>query len=239
MISPIANSLELDQKMAALDLHERLQLIAQETVKPVFTTSLGIEDQLITHFIATHKIAIKIVTLQTGRLFPQTLQLLEKTKSHYGIEIDEFHPKNLKLKEYIQQHGLNGFYDSIQARHDCCNIRKLEPLARALEGSDAWITGLRRAQSNTRNTVTFCEQQDGKTQLKFNPLADLERHELLRLVDDFDIPINPLHASGYPSIGCEPCTRALKPGEDERVGRWWWENEQARECGLHTAKDER
>ena len=236
MISPIANSFDLDQKMAALNLHERLELIAQETVNPVFTTSLGIEDQLITHFIATHKIAIKIVTLQTGRLFPQTLQLLTQTKAHYGIEIHEFYPENHTLEKYIKQRGLNGFYESTQARHACCNIRKLEPLARAISGSDAWIKGLRREQSNNRKTVPFCEHQDGKTQFKFNPLADLDRVELLKLVDELDIPINALHASGYPSIGCEPCTRALKPGEDERAGRWWWENEQARECGLHAAK---
>lgn len=227
---------EIDEKLATLSLSERLEFIASTTPKSVFTTSLGIEDQLITHLIAEQKTDIKIVTLQTGRLFPQTLALIAQTKSRYGVEIEEFHPDQNSIEEYKKQYGINGFYDSVQARHKCCQIRKIIPLSRALEARDGWITGLRRGQSGNRDQAPFCEWSPEYNLFKYNPLADLSTERLDQLIEENDIPINELHKRGYPSIGCEPCTRAIKPHEHPRAGRWWWEQEDARECGLHASK---
>jgi len=219
--------------LGELTLIERIRVMTRDKVNPVFTTSLGIEDQVLTAALADAAPQVRIVTLQTGRLFPETLALIEETERRYGIEIERFTPDPEKLAAYIEQYGANGFYESVDARHACCGVRKLEPLGRALEGADLWITGLRRQQSNARAEVPFIEYDENRKLEKANPLADWSIEDVRSFVAGNRVPTNPLHERGYPSIGCEPCTRAIKPGEDERAGRWWWENDEKRECGLH------
>jgi phosphoadenosine phosphosulfate reductase len=199
----------------------------------VLTTSLGIEDQVITHVIGLNRFDIDVVTLETGRLFPETLQLISDTEARYGISIKRYYPEKADIDAYVAQYGMNGFYDSVEARHACCGVRKVKPLARALAGASVWITGLRRGQSGNRADTPFVEFDAERNLLKVNPLADWSIDKINALVKDEAVPVNPLHARGYPSIGCEPCTRAIKPGEPERAGRWWWENDEKRECGLH------
>lgn len=223
----------LDGQLAALDLAGRLRLIASLGRNPVFTTSLGIEDQVITAVIGSHGLAIRVATLQTGRLFAETVSLISETKAQYGIEIAEYHPEQADIEAYAARFGINGFYESVEARHVCCGFRKLKPLARALEGADIWVTGLRRGQSGARAATPFAEWDGERGLIKVNPLADWDIDAVQAYVATHAVPVNPLHARGYPSIGCEPCTRAIKPGEDERAGRWWWENDAKRECGLH------
>ena len=227
---------ENNRKLNSLNLIERLNFISKTTPHSVFTTSLGKEDQLITHLIAENKIDLRIITLQTGRLHPETLSLIDETKHRYSVDIEEYHPDRRLVDEYKAQFGLNGFYESIEARHKCCEIRKLNPLATALSDADGWVTGLRRSQSDNRDQVPFCEWSPQYELFKFNPLADLGADALEDLIIKNNIPINALHARGYPSIGCEPCTRAIKPDEHSRAGRWWWEQNNARECGLHASK---
>lgn len=223
----------LDAQFAKLDLSARLQLVAKLGRNVVFTTSLGIEDQVITAVIGARGLPIRIATLQTGRLFTETVSLISETKRQYGVDILEYRPEPVDIEEYKSRYGLNGFYDSVEARHACCGIRKLKPLARALKGADFWVTGLRRGQSGARAATPFAEWDAERGLIKVNPLADWEIDAIHAYVAMNAVPVNPLHARGYPSIGCEPCTRAIKPGEDERAGRWWWENDDKRECGLH------
>lgn len=223
----------LDADYETMSIGERLTFLTRGRRNPVFTTSLGLEDQVLTAALAETVPSVRIVTLETGRLFDETLALIAQTEERYGITIERFRPDSEKLADYIEQHGLNGFYESIEARHACCGVRKLEPLARALEGADLWITGLRRGQSGNRAAAPFAAWDSGRALLKANPLADWDLETIQAFADAHAVPVNPLHARGYPSIGCEPCTRAIKPGEDERAGRWWWENDEKRECGLH------
>ncbi|MGE0586259.1 MAG: phosphoadenylyl-sulfate reductase [Flavobacteriaceae bacterium] len=223
----------LDRDLAALGLGERLALIARIFGNAVFTTSLGIEDQVISWAVGVHAPSIRLATLQTGRLFPETVALIAETNERFGLKIEEYQPAAADIEAYKGQYGLNGFYDSIEARHACCNFRKVKPLKRALAGADAWITGLRRSQSDNRAHVPFAEWDEANGLVKLNPLADWTVDDMKAAVAANDIPVNPLHARGYPSIGCEPCTRAIRPGEPERAGRWWWENDEKRECGLH------
>lgn len=230
---PITSSENLNHRLASLDLAERLALVAGLGGRAVFTTSLGIEDQVITAAIGSHDLAIDVATLETGRLFAETLELIDQTEARYGIAIQRFHPEKSDLDAYAGQYGLNGFYDRIEARHACCAVRKLKPLSRALEGASYWITGLRRGQSGNRATTPFAEYDAERGLIKINPLADWDIDTIRAHVASENIPVNPMHLRGYPSIGCEPCTRAIKPGEPERAGRWWWENDETRECGLH------
>ncbi|MEO0382398.1 MAG: phosphoadenylyl-sulfate reductase [Pseudomonadota bacterium] len=224
---------DLNSALAALPLEARMARIAEHFDQPVFTTSLGLEDQLITSLVADHGRAIQVVTLQTGRLFPETLELLETTEQRYSLAIKRFEPDTRDVDTYVSTYGLNGFYESVEARKACCHARKVVPLAKALDGADAWITGLRRDQSDNRKAIPFAEWDEARGLIKLNPLADLSSEGLNALLTARDVPTNPLHARGYPSIGCEPCTRAIKPGEPERAGRWWWEQESRQECGLH------
>jgi len=228
----LASAADIDTKLAGLDLAGRLALAAQ-LGRAVFTTSLGIEDQVITAAIGTHRLPIEVSTLETGRLFKETVDLIGETEERYGIDIRRFVPEQDDIDAYAAQYGLNGFYDSVEARHACCHVRKLKPLAQALSGADIWITGLRRGQSGNRATTPFAEYDAERGLLKINPLADWDIETIKAHVAAEAIPVNPLHGRGYPSIGCEPCTRAIKPGEPERAGRWWWENDEKRECGLH------
>ncbi len=238
--TPVSTGLQqhaeaLDAQLAQLDLAGRLALAAR-LGRAVFTTSLGIEDQVITAAIGTHRLPIAVSTLETGRLFQETLDLIGETEDRYDITIDRFHPEPDDVDAFVATYGLNGFYDSVEARHACCNVRKLKPLARALAGAEIWITGLRRGQSGNRATTPFAEYDAERKLLKVNPLADWDIDTIRAHVAADSIPVNPMHARGYPSIGCEPCTRAIKPGEPERAGRWWWENDEKRECGLHVSE---
>ncbi|MCB1476337.1 MAG: phosphoadenylyl-sulfate reductase [Rhodobiaceae bacterium] len=223
----------LDRELAARDLGERLAFIAETFGNAVLTTSLGLEDQVLSWAVSEHARSIRLATLQTGRLFPETVALIATTNARFGLEIEEYLPEAADIESYKSQYGLNGFYDSVEARHACCNIRKVKPLKKALAGADAWITGLRRSQSDNRAHVPFAEWDEANGLVKLNPLADWTADAMQAAIAEHDIPVNPLHARGYPSIGCEPCTRAIRPGEPERAGRWWWENDEKRECGLH------
>lgn len=222
----------LDEQFARLDLSGRLSL-ASELGRAVFTTSLGFEDQVITAEIGIARLNIEVATLETRRLFPETLALIDETEDRFGISIRRFYPEQDDIDAYATQYGLNGFYESVEARHACCHIRKLKPLARALDGAAIWVTGLRRGQSGNRAATPFVEYDAERGLLKVNPLADWSLDQIEAYVEAHAVPTNPLHKRGYPSIGCEPCTRAIKPGEPERAGRWWWENDEKRECGLH------
>ena len=229
----IAASLNASAK--ELTLGERLSSIA-DAVKGriVLTTSFGIEDQAITHAIAGADIAtIELATLDTGRLFPETYTVWAETQGRYGLPIKPFFPDSDDLEALIAKDGPDGFYRSLDARKNCCHARKVLPLERALAGTAGWITGLRGDQSTARAAVTFAEYDPARGLLKFNPLFDWTRDQVVAFTRDAKVPVNALHAKGFVSIGCAPCTRAIKPGEPERAGRWWWEDEAAKECGLH------
>lgn len=228
-----ATAKALDEQLAGLDLAGRLALVAGLGGRAVFTTSLGIEDQVITAAIGIAGLEIEVSTLETGRLFPETLALIDETEERFGITIRRFRPDPAEVEAYAAKYGMNGFYDSVEARHACCHVRKLVPLAKALEGATVWVTGLRRAQSGNRAATPFAEFDAERGLIKVSPLADWSIEDIDAFVEREAVPTNPLHKRGYPSIGCEPCTRAIKPGESERAGRWWWENDEKRECGLH------
>ena len=223
----------LNDKLTGLDLAGCLALVAELGGRAVFTTSLGIEDQVITAAIGTERLPVDVVTLETGRLFKETVELIDETEGQYGIAIARYAPVQDDIDAYAEKYGLNGFYESVEARHACCSVRKLKPLARALEGASFWITGLRRGQSGNRAETPFAEYDAERNLIKVNPLADWDIERIKAYVAENAVPVNPMHERDYPSIGCEPCTRAIKPGEPERAGRWWWENDEKRECGLH------
>ena len=223
----------LDERLAGLDLAGRLALVASLGGRTVFTTSLGVEDQVITAAIAENCPEIEVATLETGMLFKETLDLIDATEARYGIAIRRYYPKEADVESYIARYGKHGFYESVEARHACCGVRKLVPLAEALEGASFWVTGLRRGQSGNRAPTPFAEYDAERNLIKINPLADWDIDTIWAHVKATGIPYNPLHDRGYPSIGCETCTRAIRPGEPERAGRWWWENDEKRECGLH------
>jgi phosphoadenosine phosphosulfate reductase len=219
---------------------ERLAVLRSETPGSlVFTTSFGIEDQAIAHFIFTVGLSIDVVTLDTGRLFPSTYKLWAQTEERYGVRIRSFHPDETALASHVADAGINGFYHSVEARKDCCTVRKVEPLGRALSGASAWVTGLRADQSGDRAGVALAAWDDERALLKVAPLFDWSRERVADFCAAEGVPVNELHAKGFVSIGCEPCTRAIAPGEPERAGRWWWEGAAARECGLHVGSDGR
>jgi phosphoadenosine phosphosulfate reductase len=205
----------------------------------VFTTSFGIEDQAITHWIAERDLAIDLVTLDTGRLFPETHALWQATEERYGRRIRSIHPDANALAALVADAGANGFYYSKEARLDCCAVRKVEPLNRALAGAMAWVTGLRADQSSGREAVGLVARDAERGLLKVAPLHDWSRQAVADFCAANAVPVNALHDRGFTSIGCAPCTRATAPGEPERAGRWWWERDEARECGLHVGADGR
>ncbi len=212
---------------------ETLKRIAAQYAPAVFASSLAAEDMVLTDLILRHKLPIGIFTLDTGRLHAETLQMIDHIRETYATDIAVFRPDAADVDSFIKQFGLNGFYDGIEQRKECCRVRKVEPLKRALSGSKAWITGQRRAQAATRAQLDVQEFDAAHGIEKFNPLADWSEDEVWRYLRENNVPTNPLHARGYPSIGCEPCTRAIQPGEDIRAGRWWWESADTKECGLH------
>ena len=216
-------------------LVSRLQEIAGEFHNVAFASSLGAEDMVLADAIFAAGLPIAVFTLDTGRLPRETLDLLERMRSRYAREVEIFRPDADEVARYVAAHGANAIYDSVELRKRCCHMRKVEPLARALAHRDAWITGLRRAQSVTRTDLPLREFDPAHVLVKFNPLADWSENEVWAYVRERDVPYNALHDRGYPSIGCDPCTRATRPGEDLRAGRWWWESKDSKECGIHVA----
>jgi phosphoadenosine phosphosulfate reductase len=230
----------LNGAFARLDVPARLTLLARQIVGPmVFTTSFGLEDQALTHLIIESGIDCHFSTLDTGRLFPETYAVWAETELRYGIQVQAFNPRSDALASLVQQNGINGFYHSIEVRHACCAVRKVEPLNRALRGAAAWLTGLRADQSDNRRGLDFVVFDTERQLLKVNPLLDWSRDQVAELIGNENVPYNVLHDQGFLSIGCAPCTRAVAPGEPERAGRWWWEQDQTRECGLHLTPDGR
>jgi phosphoadenosine phosphosulfate reductase len=231
---------ELNDAFAATDLAGRLRLLREKIAgRIVFTTSLGIEDQALSHAIASEKLDIAFATLDTGRLFPETYDVWAGTEARYGVSIAAFYPRAGAIEELVASQGINGFYHALEARKACCNIRKVEPLARALQGAQAWVVGLRGDQSDHRSNLRFVEFDEARGLLKASPLLDFSRDDVAAYCERNDAPINALHAKGFVSIGCAPCTRAIAAGEPERAGRWWWEDEAKKECGLHIGPDGR
>jgi phosphoadenosine phosphosulfate reductase len=210
-----------------------LERIAREFSPAVFASSLAAEDMVLTDLILKAGLPITIFSLETGRLHQETLAVLDQVKDKYGYEIALYRPQPELVDAYVAQNGLNAFYDSVEMRRECCRVRKVEPLGRALAGNKAWITGQRRAQSSTRAELAVQEDDAAHGMAKFNPLADWSEQDVWNYLREHQVPYNALHDRGYPSIGCEPCTRAIQPGEDVRAGRWWWENPESKECGLH------
>ncbi|MDN2698037.1 phosphoadenylyl-sulfate reductase [Janthinobacterium sp. SUN073] len=212
---------------------QTLTRIAAEFAPAVFASSLAAEDMVLTDMILKAKLPIGIFSLETGRLHQETLAVLDKVKARYDHDITLYRPQPEAVAAYVEQNGLNAFYNSVEMRRECCRIRKVEPLGRALAGNKAWVTGQRRAQSTTRAELHVQEDDPAHAMTKFNPLADWSEQDVWDYIRANDVPYNALHDQGYPSIGCEPCTRAVQPGEDVRAGRWWWENPDSKECGLH------
>jgi len=210
-----------------------LRRIAAEFSPAVFASSLAAEDMVLADMILRANLPIGIFTLETGRLHKETLGMVDRIRETYGHDVKLYKPETGAIDAYVQQNGLNAFYDSVEMRKECCRIRKVEPLNRALTGNKAWITGQRRAQSTTRADLAVQEDDPAHGMTKFNPLADWSEEDVWHYIRSNNVPYNPLHDKGYPSIGCEPCTRAIQPGEDVRAGRWWWENPESKECGLH------
>jgi len=198
-----------------------------------FASSLGLEDQVLTAMIAESGLDIPIFTLDTGRLYPETYDLIARTKARYGVTIHVYFPAANDVEEMVDASGVNLFRDSIEARKRCCEVRKVRPLRRAQRELDAWICGLRSGQGATRQKVAAAEWDEAAGMVKINPLATWDEARVWAFVRAHDVPYNPLHDAGFPSIGCAPCTRAVPEGEDARSGRWWWEDAEQRECGLH------
>jgi phosphoadenosine phosphosulfate reductase len=225
--------MELDAKIAATVA--LLQRIQAEFGPATLASSLGAEDMVLTDLVAKHAPGISIFSLDTGRLNPETYDLLAKVQETYGdrVELRVFYPDAQAIQQYVETNGINAFYNSVDLRKGCCGIRKVEPLKRALAGHKAWITGMRRQQAVTRQDMPFEEHDADHGLMKFNPLADWTEKEVWQYLRDNHVPYNALHDQHYPSIGCAPCTRAIAMGEDIRAGRWWWEDEAGKECGLH------
>ena len=207
--------------------------IERDYAPVAFATSFGMEDMVLTDLIAKDFRGIEIFSLDTGRLPPETYELMQKATEHYQCKIKVYFPEREAVENYVRINGINGFYDSIAQRKDCCHVRKVEPLKRALTGKKAWITGLRRDQAPTRQDLGESEFDNDNGLHKFSPLIDWSHLDVWTYVSQFKVPYNILHDRGYPSIGCAPCTRAIQPGEDVRAGRWWWESAEQKECGLH------
>ncbi|MCH2548013.1 MAG: phosphoadenylyl-sulfate reductase [Alphaproteobacteria bacterium] len=225
----------LNEQGEHLSWQARLTLLAGLENKSIaFSTSFGYEDQALTHEIAKQGLNVALFTLDTGRLPEETYTLHQQTRDRYGVEIATYYPEPLALEKFVKEQGINGFYDSVSNRKSCCFIRKVEPLARALDGVEIWVSGLRRKQSENRADLPLAEWDAANKVVKFYPLRDASSEALWQYIKDKNVPYNPLHDVGYPSIGCAPCTRAVAADEHPRAGRWWWEQDDAAsECGLH------
>lgn len=199
----------------------------------IFASSMGAEDQILTHIIGKNRLPINIITLDTGRIFPETYDLIHRTNARYGNIVKVVFPEKSEVEEMVNTKGIDLFYESVENRQLCCKIRKINPLKQVLTDKKAWITGLRRTQSQTRTEMKLVEWDSSFNLFKINPLIDWSEEKVWNTINEHNIPFNVLHNKGFPSIGCQPCTRAISPGEDLRSGRWWWENPETKECGLH------
>ncbi len=236
---PVSRAIQLNarhtagfEQRVARTLSALQQLAAGHPGRVVLTTSLGAEDMVLTDLIARHHLPIALATLDTGQLPEQTMALMAVIDAHYGVAVERWQPQPAQVLQFVRTHGDLAMRESLTLRKACCQMRKLEPLARLLNGRTAWVTGLRREQSGARSEVPF-EDTDGQGRIKLNALADWSWHDVWHYIASHAVPYNALHDEFFPSIGCAPCTRAVAQGEDFRAGRWWWENEAAKECGLH------
>ena len=242
---PVRSTLNLDDT-ALLDAVSRkteravalLQKIAAAYSPAVLANSLGAEDMVLTDLICAERLAIGNFSLDTGRLPPETYDLIAAVKERYGLTLVMYYPRHELVEAYVREHGINAFHASVELRKGCCHVRKVEPLQRALSGKKAWITGLRAQQSTTRDGLPVQSFDASNGLEKFNPLADWREKEVWAYLKRHQVPYNALHDKFYPSIGCAPCTRAISVGEDVRAGRWWWESPESKECGLHVQKIE-
>lgn len=228
------NLIELNNSLRGRNVIECLTVIAESfRGKAVFTTSFGLEDQVITHLIFSNNIPIELVTLDTGRLFPETFKVFNETIKRYQKEIRVFYPDNIKVEEMVTKKGPFSFYYSLENRLECCRYRKVIPLDRALEDKECWISGIRADQSDNRSKLNWLEYDANRKLYKFYPIFNWTYNQVKEYVNENKIPYNILHDKGFVSIGCEPCTRAISEGDDFRAGRWWWEKGSEKECGLH------
>lgn len=231
------NIQHIKQLTAGLSPVEALKVLADNFAgQIIFSTSFGWEDQVITHMIFANNIPIRVFTLETGRLFPETYYVWNRTLEMYGKSIEAYFPNADKVQQMVSAKGPNSFYESIDNRKECCNIRKIEPLKRALAGNRCWITGIRAEQSANRHDMENVEWDEGNDLVKFHPIFDWDLDQVKQYIRENNVPYNTLHDRGFPSIGCAPCTRAVQPGEDFRAGRWWWEDQSKKECGLHSTE---
>lgn len=219
---------------------EQVVAVLTETIRdfaPVtFANSLGAEDMVLTDIIDRYQLDIDMFSLDTGRLPQETYDLMQVVRERYKTPLRIYFPNVKQVEAYVAEHGVNGFYDSIELRKACCHIRKVEPLRRALQGKRAWITGMRSEQASTRSNLKVSAYDMDNRMQKVNPLLEWSNAEVWEYLRHYDVPYNKLHDKFYPSIGCAPCTRAITPGEDIRSGRWWWEAPENKECGLHSGK---
>lgn len=229
--------MDINTIKAALGGKEGAELLRELSIqypgKVVFSTSFGIEDQIITEWIGQNHLDIQVFTLDTGRLFKETYSLWSRTLDRLGLPIRAYAPNEELLQEFVSSKGPNAFYESVDNRKQCCHIRKIEPLRRALAGYKIWVTGIRAEQSPNRHDMDFVEYDEVNQIIKVHPLFDWSFDQVKQYVKTEHIPYNSLHDKGFPSIGCQPCTRAVQEGEDFRAGRWWWEDQSKKECGLH------
>jgi len=233
---PIVHIQELLNQIDGLNIPQTLRFLSSQFPDQVtFSTSFSFEDQVITHDILDNNIGISIFTLDTGRMFPETYSVWTSTNDKYQTRINAYYPDRGLLETYLNTKGPNAFYESVENRKGCCYIRKVEPLKRALKGNAVWVTGLRAEHSKERENLHILEWDEGNQVIKYNPLLHWTTEEVRKYIDQHNIPYNILHDRGFVSIGCAPCTRAIKPGEDFRAGRWWWEDSVKKECGLHEA----
>jgi phosphoadenosine phosphosulfate reductase len=225
---------ELSELLAEKSIDDRLRELSKLFAGHIiFTTSFGIEDQVITHKIFKNNLAIKVATLDTGRLFPQTYDVFSNTNSRYNKKISVYFPEYEAVEKMVSEKGPFSFFESKENRMECCRLRKVVPLNRALKGVECWISGIRASQSDDRKQMDWLEYDEDRKLFRFYPLFDWSLEDVENFIKENNVPYNSLHDKGYVSIGCEPCTRAVKPGEDFRAGRWWWENDGPKECGCH------
>ncbi len=227
-------ALELNKRFSNAQPEELLKyFLSSFSRKIALASSFGVEDQVLIDMIVKIDPHTKIFTLDTGRLFYETYDLIERTSNKYKVDIKVFFPSSQEVEEMVNEKGINLFFQSVENRKECCRVRKIEPLKRAFKGLDVWICGLRREQSVTRIDMQPIEWDDANGLIKINPLIDWSEQMVWNYIREHKVPYNPLHDKGFASIGCQPCTRAIEPGEDVRAGRWWWENPDTKECGLH------
>ena len=225
---------QLNEQYSHLSPQEILEYFLKEYKdKIALSSSFGAEDQVLTHMILNIDKTATIFTLDTGRLPYETYSVMDNTNLKYGVKVDVYFPNAQDVEELYKNQGINGFYESIENRKACCHVRKIRPLQRALKGLEVWITGLRAAQSVTREAMQLVEYDESNRVIKLNPLLAWSENDVWNFIKENKVPYNKLHDQGYPSIGCAPCTRAVKEGDDIRSGRWWWENPEHKECGLH------